>query len=116
VPAFPNFLSMSSPYSWIGMSWFDTVECQMRHMDRLFGELKRRGASTFEVTEDANTRFLDRMTDLLDDSVFMLGGCAGSRSYWFNESSGEAPLFRPTSVRSALKEQTEFPLADYAIA
>lgn len=116
VPSFPNFLSMSSPYSWVGMSWFDTVECQMRHMDRLFGELKRRGASTFEVTEDANARFLDRMTDLLDDSVFMLGGCAGSRSYWFNESSGEAPLFRPTSVRSALKEQNDFPLADYAIA
>ena len=27
----------------------------MRHMDRLFGEVKRRGATTFEVTEDANT-------------------------------------------------------------
>jgi hypothetical protein len=96
------------------MSWFDTVECQMRHMNRLFTELQRRGASTFEVTEDANARFLNRMTDLLADSVFVLGSCAGSRSYWFNES-GEAPLFRPTSIRSAVREQDRFPLADYAI-
>ena len=55
------------------------------------------------------------MTDLLEDSVFVLGSCAGSRSYWFNES-GEAPLFRPTSIRSAVREQDRFPLTDYAIA
>ena len=115
VPGFPNFLSLSSPYAWVGMSWFDTVECQMRHMKRLFGELQRRGGSTFEVTEAANGRFLDRMTELLGDSVFMLGNCASSNSYWFS-GSGEAPLFRPTSIRSAVKEQDRYPLTDYAIA
>ena len=115
VPYFPNFLTVASPYAWLGLSWFNTVEYQMRHMDRLFGELQRRGGSTFEVTEQANARFLDRMTELLDDSVFYLGNCATSRSYWFNHS-GEAPLFRPTSVRTAVKEQDRFPLSDYAIA
>jgi cation diffusion facilitator CzcD-associated flavoprotein CzcO len=115
VPGFPNFLSLSSPYAWVGMSWFDTVECQMRHMNRLFGELQRRGGSTFEVTEEANARFLDRMTGLLQDSVFVLGNCASSNSYWFS-GSGEAPLFRPTSIRSAVKEQDRYPLTDYAIA
>jgi hypothetical protein len=106
---------MASPYAWVGLSWFNTVEYQMRHMDRLFGELQRRGARTFEVTEQANACFLDRMTKLLDDSVFHLGSCASSRSYWFNHS-GEAPLFRPTSVRNAVREQGRFPLNDYAIA
>ncbi len=115
VPGFPNFLSLSSPFAWVGMSWFDSVECQMRHMNRLFGEMQRRGANTFEITEDANARFLERMTGLLDDSVFVLGDCAGSRSYWFN-GSGEAPLFRPTSIRSAVREQDRFPLADYALS
>jgi cation diffusion facilitator CzcD-associated flavoprotein CzcO len=115
VPLFPNMLTQASPYAWVGMSWFDSVEYQMRHMNRLFGELQRQEASTFEVTEEANARFLDRMTELLDDSVFRLGNCATSRSYWFN-SSGEAPLFRPTSVRTAVKEQDRFPLSDYAIA
>lgn len=115
VPMFPNMLTQASPYAWVGMSWFDTVEYQMRHMNRLFGELQRSGATTFEVTEQANTRFLARMLELLDDSVFHLGNCATSRSYWFN-SSGEAPLFRPTSVRHAVREQDRFPLSDYAMA
>ena len=115
VPGFPNFLSLSSPFAWVGMSWFDTVECQMRHMKRLLGELQRRGGRTFEVTEEANGRFLDRMTALLGDSVFMLGNCASSNSYWFS-GTGEAPLFRPTSIRSAVKEQDRYPLTDYAIA
>jgi hypothetical protein len=55
------------------------------------------------------------MTRLLGDSVFMLGNCASSNSYWFS-GSGEAPLFRPTSIRSAVKEQDRYPLTDYAIA
>jgi cation diffusion facilitator CzcD-associated flavoprotein CzcO len=115
VPYFPNFLTMASPYAWVGLSWFNTVEYQMRHMNRLFGELQRRGARTFEVTEQANARFLARMDELLDKSVFYAGNCATSRSYWFNHS-GEAPLFRPTSVLSAVKEQDRFPLSDYSIA
>jgi cation diffusion facilitator CzcD-associated flavoprotein CzcO len=115
VPGFPNFLSSASPYAWVGLSWFNTVEYQMRHMNRLFGELQRRDAQTFEVTEEANARFLDRMTRLLDDSVFRLGNCANSRSYWFNHT-GEAPLFRPTSAHNAVREQDRFPLSDYAIA
>jgi cation diffusion facilitator CzcD-associated flavoprotein CzcO len=115
VPYFPNYLTLASPYAWVGLSWFNTMEYQMRHMDRLFGELQRRGGRTFEVTEQANARFLDRMTELLGNSVFYGGNCATSRSYWFNHS-GEAPLFRPTSVRNAVKEQDRFPLRDYAIA
>ena len=63
MPGFPNFLSMASPYAWVGLSWFNTVEYQMKHMDRLFGEMQQRGARTFEVTEEANARFLERMTD-----------------------------------------------------
>jgi hypothetical protein len=63
----------------------------------------------------APSRFLDRMTELIEDSVFHLGSCMNSRSYWFNHS-GEAPLFRPTSGHNAVKEQERFPLSDYAIA
>ncbi len=71
MPYFPNYLSLASPYAFLGLNFFNTMEYQMRHMDRLFGEVKRRGATTFEVTEDANTRYLDRMTELLGDSVFI---------------------------------------------
>jgi cation diffusion facilitator CzcD-associated flavoprotein CzcO len=115
IPYFPNFLSLASPYAFSGLSFFNTMEYQMRHMDRLFGEVQRRRAATFEVTEEANARFLDRMTKLLDSSVWYAGNCATSRSYYFNPS-GEASLLRPTSVRDAMRDQARFPLSDYAIA
>jgi cation diffusion facilitator CzcD-associated flavoprotein CzcO len=114
IPYFPNLLSLASPYAFSGLSFFNTMEYQMRHMDRLFGELHRLGGTTFEVTEEANTRFLDRMTERLDNSVFYRGDCANSRSYYFNPS-GEASLLRPTSTANAVRDGSQFPLSDYQI-
>jgi len=114
VPYFPNLLSLAGPYGFLGLNFFNNMEYQMRHMDRLFGEVKRRDASTFEVTEDANTRYLNRMTALLGDSLFTLGNCASANSYYFNPS-GEATLLRPMSARKAIREASEFPLSDYRI-
>lgn len=115
VPYFPNYLGLASPFAFSGFSFFHTIEYQMRHMDRLFGEVKRRGATTFEVTEEANARFLDRMSKLLDNSVFYNGDCATSRSYYFSPS-GEASLLRPTTTLNAVREAASFPLSDYSFA
>lgn len=115
IPYFPNYFSLASPFAFSGLSFFNTIEYQMRHMDRLLSEVKRRGATIFEVTEEANARFLDRMTRLLGKSVFYAGDCARSRSYYFNHA-GEAVLLRPTSTRNALREASTFPLSDYTIA
>ncbi|MGZ6779077.1 MAG: flavin-containing monooxygenase [Mycobacterium sp.] len=115
MPYFPNFLSLASPYAFLGLNFFNTVEYQMRHMDRLLGEMKRRGADTFEVTEEANARYLDRMTEMIGDSVFMVGNCATARSYYFNPS-GEPTLLRPMSTRAAIKEASNFSLSDYQFA
>ncbi|KUH68579.1 monooxygenase [Mycolicibacterium novocastrense] len=115
VPYFPNYLSLASPYAFLGLNFFNTVEYQMRHMDRLFGEMKRRGATVFEVTEEANARYLDRMTKLMGNSVFMAGNCADSRSYYF-DPNGEATLLQPVSTRRAIREASQYPLSDYRIA
>jgi cation diffusion facilitator CzcD-associated flavoprotein CzcO len=115
IPYFPNLLTFAGPYAYSGLSYFDTVERTMRHMDRLMREVQRRDARTFEATEDANGRFLDHVTDLLDDSVFYGGDCATSRSYYFNHS-GEATLLRPTSTHNAISEASRFPLSDYEFA
>ncbi|MGE2689250.1 flavin-containing monooxygenase [Mycolicibacterium pulveris] len=115
VPSFPNYLSLASPYAFLGLNFFNTMEYQMRHMDRLFDEMKRRGATTFEITEDANARYLDQMTELIQDSVFTAGNCATARSYYF-DPAGEASLLRPMPTRDAIKQASEFPLSDYQIA
>ena len=113
IPGFPNFLSLAGPYASSGPSFFDTVEYQMRHMNRLFSELQQRDATTFEVTEDANARFRERMSKLLGKTVFGLGDCARSRSYYFSPS-GET-LVRPASTRQTNRENDTFPLSDYMI-
>src|SRR6478609_4493343 len=115
VPYFPNYLSLASPFAFLGLNFFNTMEYQMRHMDRLFGELKRHGATTFEVTEEANTKYRDRMTELLGDSLWTIGNCATSRSYYFNPQ-GEPTLLRPMSTRMAIKEASQYSLSDYQIA
>jgi cation diffusion facilitator CzcD-associated flavoprotein CzcO len=115
MPYFPNYLSLASPFAFLGLNFFNTMEYQMRHMDRLFGELKRRGAVTFEVTEEANTKYRDRMTGLLRHSLWTIGNCATSRSYYFNPQ-GEPTLLRPMLTRRAIKEASQFPLSDYQIA
>ena len=115
MPYFPNYLSLASPYAFLGLNFFNTMEYQMRLMDRLFTEVKRRGATTFEVTEEANTVFLDRMTELLGDSLFTTGNCASANSYYFNPA-GEPTLLRPSSTETAIKEASEFPLSDYQMS
>ncbi|MBJ8346518.1 NAD(P)/FAD-dependent oxidoreductase [Antrihabitans sp. YC2-6] len=115
VPQFPNFLTLSSPYSYSGLSYFTTIETQMKHMKRLFGEMRSRKSEFFEVTENANADFLDRMTEKLGDSVFYAGSCEGSRSYYFNQH-GEAAILRPTSTINAYREAGSFPLEDYVYA
>jgi cation diffusion facilitator CzcD-associated flavoprotein CzcO len=113
VPGFPNLACLSSPYGYSGLSYFSTIEYQMEHLDRLFGELQRRGSRTFEITEAACNAYLDRMTDRLADSVFILGQCATANSYYFNDD-GEPALLRPTSTLNARREAKRFPLDDYA--
>ena len=54
-------------------------------------------------------RYLDRMTELLGDSLFTVGNCATSRSYYFNPS-GEATLLRPMSTQHARSRRHRVPV------
>ena len=115
VPQFPNFITLNSPYSYSGLSYFMTIEVQMRHLERVFGSLRDRDARTFEISERANDEFLGRMLERMDDTVFNLGSCATSRSYYFT-NEGDAVILRPTSSRSARKAVESFPITDYEFA
>ena len=108
VPGFPNLLNLASPYSYSGLSFFTTIEGQMKHIDRLLAEVRRRGARTFEVTDPANEEFLGWVTERLGDSVFTLGSCATARSYYFNQH-GEAALLRPSSTINTHRDAQTLP-------
>lgn len=115
VPQFPNFVTLNSPYSYSGLSYFMTIEVQMRHLERLFGQLRDRGASTFEISERAGTEFHEHMLERMDDTVFNLGACSTSRSYYFT-NEGDAVILRPTSSGHARKAVERFPMGDYEFA
>jgi cation diffusion facilitator CzcD-associated flavoprotein CzcO len=113
VSGFPNFVTLNSPYSYSGLSYFMTIEAQMRHLERLFAELQRRGARTFEVSERADREFLAHMLERMEDTVFVQGSCSTARSYYYT-NEGDAVLLRPTSSANARRAAEEFDLADYA--
>jgi hypothetical protein len=46
----PHFLNYLKPGQLARFLWAVVLQ-QMRHMDRLLGEVKRKGATTFEITE-----------------------------------------------------------------
>lgn len=113
VPGFPNFISLNSPYSYSGLSYFMTIEVQMRHIERLFSELTERQAETFEVSESADRAFLEHMLERMDDTVFLQGSCSTARSYYYT-NEGDAVLLRPTSSGRARKAVEEFDIDEYA--
>ncbi|HEV7204795.1 MAG TPA: NAD(P)/FAD-dependent oxidoreductase [Jatrophihabitans sp.] len=115
VPMFPNYLTLASPYSYSGLSYFTTIETQMAHMKRLFGAMRKAGADTFEVTPEANQAYLDEVTEKLGDSVFYRGSCDTARSYYYNQH-GEAAILRPTSTLAAIRQSRSFPTDDYVYA
>jgi len=115
IPGFPNLFNLPSPYSYTGLSYFFTIEGQMKHIARCLGEMRRKGATSFEADADASTAFVDRMRKRFDDSVLVLNQCSAANSYYFDKH-GDPSLIRPTSTLSALYRHDHFPLSDYHFA
>lgn len=115
IPGFPNLFSLASPYAYNGLSFFSTIEGQMKHINRCLGEMIGREAATFEVTEDANDAFVAEMKEKVQKSLFIHGQCGGSKSYYYNQH-GEATLLRPTSTISGMLAQQHFPIDAYRFA
>ncbi|MDB5590803.1 NAD(P)/FAD-dependent oxidoreductase [Enterovirga sp.] len=112
VPGFPNLFNLPSPYAFTGLSYFFTIEAQMKHIARCLGEMRRRGGRSFEVTSEANDAYFREIKLRMGSSVFTNGHCAPANSYYFNQH-GEASLLRPMSTLQALWRAGHFPLAHY---
>lgn len=114
VHGFPNFITLNSPYSYSGLSYFNTIEVQMRHLERLFGEMQKQGKTQFEISRAADQEFLESMLGHMDGTVFNRGDCSTARSYYYT-NEGDAVLLRPTSTFHARRAVNKFPLSDYQL-
>ena len=106
VPGFPNLFNLHSPYSYSGLCYFSTIESQMKHMERCLTAMRRKGAESFEVTEQAKDRFMAKMDRNQDSAIFTVGQCSTANSYYFNPH-GVASILRLTpTLNAALSART----------
>lgn len=112
VPGFPNLFYLPAPYSYTGLSYFFTIEGEMKHMARCLEGMREQGAQSFEVRQSATDEFVARMKGWLKDSSFVNGDCTQANSYYF-DPRGEPSLLRPTTVARAHFRHGHFPLSDY---
>jgi len=115
VPGFPNLFNLHSPFSYSGFCYFNTIEIQMKHMERCLKEYQRRGAESFEATEDAQQKFIEKMRRKGDDTVFAVGSCNSANSYYF-DPHGQFSLLRLSSARNGMASARHFPLNAYRFA
>lgn len=115
ITGYPNLAVLQAAYSYNGLNYFTTIEGQMTHLERVFGELRRREAEVFEVREQADLEFTGQMLAKMPDTVFLRGDCSGARSYYFN-NDGDAVLLRPESPTAGMRAMRKFPLGDYTFS
>jgi cation diffusion facilitator CzcD-associated flavoprotein CzcO len=115
IPGFPNLFYLPSPYSYTGLSYFWTIEGQMKHIARCVGAMQERGATRIEVDPAKTDAFVERMRRHLRDSVFVQAHCTPANSYYF-DPHGEPSLLRPTPVLRAHYEHAHFEIDDYRFA
>ena len=112
VHGFPNFFNLSSPYGFTGLSYFFSIEAQMKHINRCVTEMRKQNALSFEVTAKAQKKFITQMMKNIQNSILVQDeACKSSNSYYFN--GRQTSLIRPTSTYSALRQAGSFPLKDY---
>lgn len=112
IAGFPNLFYLPAPYSYTGLSFFFTIEGQMKHIARCLSAMRVRGATSFEVKAEAQDAYVSAMAARGKQSVFMRRSCAGSHSYYFDRH-GQPSLVRPMTAAEGLFRQRFFPLRDY---
>jgi cation diffusion facilitator CzcD-associated flavoprotein CzcO len=111
VPGFPNMFSILGPYGFNGASYFTLIENQSRHIVRCLRRARETGATSIEVSREANDRYFQTMLGRRDRQIFFQGTCANSNSYYF-DSHGDAP-FRAASTIETTWRSGHFNLNDY---
>lgn len=112
IAGFPNLFYLPAPYSYTGLSFFFTIEGQMKHIARCMRALRARAARSFEVKAQAQEAYVAAMIARGQKSVFMRSSCAGSYSYYFDRH-GQPSLVKPVSAAEGLLRHRFFPLRDY---
>jgi hypothetical protein len=72
------------------------------------------GATSIEITPEANRRYLESMLARRKNQVFFRGSCGTANSYYFDRH-GDVP-FRASPTLEAAWRSARFPLSDYCFS
>lgn len=114
VPGFPNMFMILGPYGFNGASYFTLIENQARHIVRCLGRARSEGATSVEISPEANQRYFETMLGRRGRQVFFQNDCATANSYYF-DSHGDVP-FRPATTPETAWRSARFDLDDYRFA
>jgi cation diffusion facilitator CzcD-associated flavoprotein CzcO len=111
VPGFPNLFLILGPYGFNGASYFTLIENQARHIVRCLRRARSSGATSVEVTPEANQRYFETMLSRRARQVFFQDSCATANSYYF-DAHGDVP-FRSATTLEVAWHSARFDLDDY---
>jgi cation diffusion facilitator CzcD-associated flavoprotein CzcO len=110
VSGFPNYFRLAGAGCGIGHgSLVFMIESQTRYLvDALHG-MRTHGHTSVEVTERAQGEYMTFLTDDLDNTVWMKGGCQS----WYQDDNGQTASMWPKTMWSYRRLLTHFVPADH---
>ena len=104
LPGFPNFFLTAGPYSG-GFNWFTMLDAHLRHITACIARARARGASRVEVRLDAHDRYMRRMWQRSEGTVFKHASCATANSYYVDRRGDASLPFPHTPWWRAVRER-----------
>ncbi|MCW2494819.1 NAD(P)/FAD-dependent oxidoreductase [Jatrophihabitans sp.] len=93
VAGFPNMLFVVGPNTGLGhSSMVYMIESHINYLSSALQEMDKHGLATFEVREDRQRSFNEKLQDHMDSTIWTTGGCAS----WYLDAHGNNTTLWPS--------------------
>jgi cation diffusion facilitator CzcD-associated flavoprotein CzcO len=112
VSGFPNMFFLVGPNTGLGHnSIVFMIESQLNYLAECIQHMRRTGSDVFEVREDVQRAFNERIQRRLQGTVWNTGGCAS----WYLDENGKNTTIWPGFTWPFRQETRHFDPADYEL-
>jgi cation diffusion facilitator CzcD-associated flavoprotein CzcO len=112
IAGFPNLFRLGGAGCGIGhASMIYQLESQAAYLVQVLRAMTARGATSVEVTQDAQEAYLRRLASDLAGTVWMAGGCQS----WYQDADGQATTMWPGTVAAYRRLMSRFEPADHEL-
>ena len=108
---YPNFFWLMGPHTGLGHnSMVYMIECQIQHIMGVLELMRKAGATSIEVSLDAQNRFENEMDDKMAGTVWM-SGCTA----WYQDASGRISTLWPDHTYVYRRRTRTVSTEDYVV-